>query len=131
VRLSALGEAPEQPDLQLEPLGRSFDDQVGLIDACERAAGLQASQRLVHDLRRDLAVRLLLAQPCLELAFGLAGLRLCLVGQRHAQPGTRDDLRDACAHLSGANDGDSLDGNGCRFGAHAARRLGPSGNMGA
>ena len=104
------GVAPAQErELQLEVLGRRLDDEVARREVLRPGAGLDARDQALARVRGHLPLLDLLAEDGRDLPLALLGQVEGRVDEDDLQPRRGGDLRDAAAHLAGAEDADRPD----------------------
>jgi hypothetical protein len=113
-------EVAEDLELELLPLGRRLDDHGGALHGVERGGGRDAGhggllRGLVESPLLHLAIEVLVDRR-LRLGEGVGGD----VDQRHIEAGRGADMGDPVAHLSGADDGETVGHRECTLEAARA-----------
>jgi hypothetical protein len=121
LRRDDVRELEEQLALDLEVLEHGLDDQIAVARAVEGRRGGDPRARRLRTRRRHQLALDRLGQRGLDRAEALLELGGSQIHEPYLEPLGRDLLRDAGAHVAGADHGDSLD---LPFGGHARLLLG-------
>ena len=88
--------------------GGRLDDEIAVLHVVERLGDANAFQRRRDLIVLDQAARRLAVHVLVDALQRLCQRLLVDVVEHHVEPGQRQDMRDAVAHLAGADDADAF-----------------------